>query len=298
MKKIVLTIIVAVATLVSVTNAFADQRVIAARTESAPVVDGKDDETAWEKAQTITTKDKIANIDMTLKAAYTDTHLFLLVQFPDPDESRTHKSWVWDKAEELYKVGNDREDACVFKWALDPEISDLSVHADKGYQADVWFWKACRTGAAGYADDKIQTLMSQPTEDSVGVTSISGNNMFLLREADSGEAAYKTHMPLDFEEEKVPRFVSSRPSGSRSDVKAKGRWKEGVWTVEFSRALKTPDHKDVQLDLTQSYVFGISRYEIAGRKPNPKLSQPLYGSGDTNEMLTLEFSDHLQGQQK
>jgi hypothetical protein len=45
----------------------------------------------------------------------------------------------------------------------------------------------------------------------------------------------------------------------------------------------------VQFDAEQSYLFGVSRYEIAGRKPNPALQQPLYGAGDITEHLRLIF---------
>lgn len=32
-----------------------------------------------------------------------------LVKFPDKDESRTHKSWVWDEEHDIYVVGNDEK---------------------------------------------------------------------------------------------------------------------------------------------------------------------------------------------
>ena len=76
--------------------------------------------------------------------------IFFLVVFPDPDESRRHKPWVWEKELKMYEMGPDREDVFIFKWNMDSEQKDLSVYADKSYTADIWFWKACRTDSTGF----------------------------------------------------------------------------------------------------------------------------------------------------
>ncbi len=94
-----------------------------------------------------------------------------------------------------------------------------------------------------------------------------------------------------YEGDIVGRFINRIPSGSRADIKAKGVWKDGEWTIEFGRALNTGNDDDIQFNIEKSYQFGISRHEIAGRKPNPNLSQALYGSGDISEMLILDFHE-------
>lgn len=262
---------------------------VAAKTETAPVIDGNDLDACWANAQAITTHDTVADIDITLKALHTDEHVFFLVSFPDPDESRTHKSWAWDKSMELYKMGPDREDGFVFKWNMESESVDLSLRADKPYRADTWFWKACRTDPAGFVDDKIQILSFLKVEKSLMLTSKSGATMYLLRQGDKGTAAFKTKMTSEYEGDMVNRFVYQQPTGSRADVKAKGIWENGRWTIEFARSLVTGHDDDVQFDLTGNYEFGVSRYEIKGGKPDKKVSQPLYECGDTNEIITLVF---------
>ena len=47
---------------------------------------------------------------------------------------------------------------------------------------------------------------------------------------------------------------------------------------------------DVQFDPRRSILFGVARYEIAGRRVNPKLDQPYYGAGEITQMLRLTFN--------
>jgi hypothetical protein len=72
-------------------------------------------------------------------------------------------------------------------------------------------------------------------------------------------------------------------------VRARGVWQNGRWTVELARKLVTGNQDDIQFAPGKKYLFGVSRYEIAGREPNAKLSEPLYGTGDVNEILWLAF---------
>jgi len=274
-----------------VSPGFSEQNLPAIHVAEPPVIDGLAIDAIWQKALEIRTHDKAADLTVSLKAVYTDTEIFLLVTFPDPDESRTHKSWIWDKGREIYTVGNDREDIFVVKWAMEPDTLDLSIYADNSYQADIWYWKACRTDGAGFADDKIHSFSQKENRDATKTVSRSGKTMYLLRTGDEGASAYIIDMRSDYGGEILPRFLISQPTGSRADVTAKGHWENGVWTIEFRRDLMTGNRDDVQFNTSQKYLFGISRYEIAGREANPKLSDPRYGTGDVNESLWLEFME-------
>ena len=97
-------------------------------------------------------------------------------------------------------------------------------------------------------------------------------------------------MPIDYKGDILPRFKHRNPEGSRADIRAKGRWKDRRWAIEFERNLTTGHKDDIQFDVSREYRFGISRYEIAGRYPNGKLSQPLYGCGDVSNNIILSFS--------
>jgi hypothetical protein len=95
---------------------------------------------------------------------------------------------------------------------------------------------------------------------------------------------------LDYQGDMVRRFTTRTPQSSRADIKAKGVWADGRWTIEFARALDTGAQDDVIFnDLHKQYGFGVSRYEIAGRPVEQDADQPLFGSGDITEALNLRF---------
>lgn len=274
----------------ALTTCYADQTVIAQKVDKAPVIDGTGNDPVWAQATEYTTYDEIAKINVTLKAIYTDTEIFFLVSFPDSDESNTHKTWTWDKATEMYKEGPEREDGFVFKWNMETNPVDLSVYADNPYTTDIWFWKACRTNPVGFADDKIDRLTTTETPKSLKLTTKSGKTMYLKRDPDSGSVAFEDTLYEEYKSDKMPRFTIKTPTGSCADIKAKGVWSGGKWTIEFARSLNTGNKDDIQFDTSKSYLFGVSRYEIGGKKePDPKVSQPLFNCGDVGEALTLTF---------
>ena len=267
----------------------AEQTLTAVKVKGSPRIDGVGDDSCWNQAQTLITHDNVADIDVSLKSVYSDTDIYFLVSYPDPDESRSHKPWIWNTTRKMYEMGPHREDTFVLKWAQNREISDLSVTADVPYTADLWFWKACRTDPAGYADDKLQILSTAWTKKAKKILTKSGKSMHLQRLGDKGKPAYKSEIKLDYDGDNVAQFKNLTPEGSRADIRAKGVWHEGRWTIEFARPLNTGHPDDVQFDQTKKYFFGASRFEIAGRPPDPKLTQPLYGSGDVSEALYLVF---------
>lgn len=267
----------------------AEQILTAVKIDGGPLIDGSGNDSFWDQAQALITHDNVADIDVSIKSVYNNKNIYFLVSYPDPDESRSHKPWIWSKNKEMYEMGPHREDTFVLKWATINETSDLSVQSDAPYTADLWFWKACRTDPAGYADDKIQILGAGWTKKSNEIITKAGNTMYLQRLADKGKPAYRSKIELDYQGDDIPQFEKQTPLGSRADIRAKGVWHNGNWTIEFARSLNTGQPDDVQFDCTKKYFFGASRFEIAGRKPNPKLTQPLYGSGDVSEALYLVF---------
>ncbi len=88
----------------------------------------------------------------------------------------------------------------------------------------------------------------------------------------------------------MARYENRIPIGSRADVKGKGVWHDGRWIIEIRRDLATNNSDDINFnDIDSTYKFGVSRYEIAGREPELGTSEPLFGSGEISELLTLKF---------
>jgi len=271
-------------------SCYALQTLVAKKVDQAPVIDGKSNDKVWNHTKAIVTHDNVAVIDITLKALYTTDKVFFLITYPDKNESVTHRSWEWNKKNEEYMQGRDREDTLVLKWNLEKKPVDLSVYADNFYTADIWYWKSNRTNPIGYADDKFHCLSKQKLKKSSEVRSKKGNIMYLQRIGDPGKSSYRSTLPIKYEGDVINRYKLHQPSLSRADIKAKGVWKAGKWIIEFSRNLQTNDKEhDIQLVPMQTYLFGVSRYEIAGRDPDDS-EQPMFGSGDVAEKLYFEFS--------
>ena len=174
---------------------YADLKLISLKVNNTPVIDGNGQDPIWAQAQEIITHDKVANLDISIKSIHTKEKLFFLIRFDDPDESNLHKPWHWNKRDEIYEIGPEREDGFVFKWAMEKTVSDLSLHADQPYTADIWFWKADRTNPVGYADDKIQRLSLTKMPKSMQLDSKTGTLIFLRRQGDRGRAAYQSNIP-------------------------------------------------------------------------------------------------------
>lgn len=288
MLKILMTITIAAAILVAGPTQAA-QELIAAKVDKVPTIDGVADEAIWSKAKVVVAHDPLAKIDVTIQAVYTNDSICFLVTFPDSTENRGHKTLVWVPEQERYRTGTDREDTFVFKWSDEPAEIDLSLSADAPYKADIWYWKAHRTDRAGFADDKSHVYSAIETPKSRPVISKRGRRFFLSRPGDEGKAAYQTIVHANYVGKTTGKFEVASPTGSRADIQAKGVWRDGMWTVEFHRKLATGHADDIQFDRNRRYQFGVSRFEIAGRRRNPKLDEPKFGAGEIAESLYLKF---------
>ena len=273
----------------------ADQSLIVPWTAESPIIDGVASEPVWSVASGLTTHDIVADIDLELKALHSGDGIYFLVRFADPDCSTTHRSWVWNNQLGEYEPGKDREDVFALKWSLSGDDADLSLSSVQPYTADVWFWKACRTNPLGYADDKLQRLGTQPTASGRKILDKAGGTKFLTRQSDAGTGAYRTRLVIVNEGAMIPRFELVEPTGSRADIRAKGVWSDGFWTIEFSRPMVTGHNDDVQFHPEGSYRFGVSRFEMAARPEDPAAGQPKYGSGEVSEIITLRFAAPGEG---
>ncbi len=271
-------------------NGLADQNLFAVRVEQLPLVDGIADDSVWQRASPIKTYDHLSNTEIELRAVYSTDGIAFLAQYLDTTETRQHKSLNWDAKDSLYKVGPQREDALIFKWGMDSLTSDLTLQSDTPYMADIWYWKSYRSDHAGYADDKYQVY----SEFKVGIKNKrligrNGASFYFSRHGDAGQSAYKSLSPSEYSGDNIAGYRLRTPMGSRADVRAKGRWHDNRWSIEFSRKLDTGHIDDVLLSPDKTYFFGVSRYEIAARKPNPAIDPPNYGAGEITERLQLRF---------
>ncbi|WP_243360768.1 ethylbenzene dehydrogenase-related protein [Fundidesulfovibrio terrae] len=284
-----LALLLALTALASPPQVQAGHRVLtASRTATPPDVNIPDDP-AWKAAQPVSVLDVVANIEVVLRGLHDGQNVYIQASFPCPKPSTQHRVQRWDAGRRAYVDGPEREDAIILKWSMVSHDTGLTLHEDAPYVADEWYWKAHRSDHAGYADDKIQIYSVNPQPYAKPMLSRSGKVFYLNRKGDEGQEAAETILYPGYAGERVPKFRLVTPDGSRADIRAKGVWKDGRWTVSFARKLVTGNADDVAFSLDGAYPFGVSRFEIAGREPEPGVDQPLFGCGDVGEILELRF---------
>ncbi len=159
--------------------------------------------------------------------------------------------------------------------------------ANPGERGDLWHWKSIRTGPVGQIDDQYldSTRYDKDKSPEAGRKSdpkTGGGYSDNINETKNGPKwAAKGNKPappywiLDSEKEavdaskykagdEVAGIVIAALTGDRGDISAKSSWSNGVWTLEFSRKLKTGGQYDVQFDdLSKSYAFGVAVFDDA-----------------------------------
>jgi hypothetical protein len=159
--------------------------------------------------------------------------------------------------------------------------------AKAGELGDIWHWKSIRTATVGqiddqYVDDTRYDAQKSPeagrksdpktgggysdnqTEDKKLPKWALPNNKpvppyWIL---DSEKVAFDTTKYTSGNE--VPGIIVAPLAGDRGDITSKSVWKDGKWTLEWSRKLQTGSQYDVQFSsLDKTYYFGVSTFDNA-----------------------------------
>ena len=258
-------------------------------TDTPPVINGVADDSAWEQTIGVSVEDASGEVTHNVMCSYDSANIYLVVDHLDSYANVEHKTQVWNKSEERYAQGPKREDTLTLKWGIDNATNDISISADTPYRADIWYWKAFRGNSTGFADDKFHIYSNEQIPRAKKLISKSGARYYLSRIGDKGQSTYKSRISTEFEGDETAAYEIRTPEGSRADVRAKGEWKNGFWTIEFARALKTFNTDDIQFEVNETYIFGISKYEISGGSLNESVEQPLYNTGDIVDTVELNF---------
>ena len=195
-------------------------------------------------------------------------------------------------------ISGDEDGFSIFwndKYANITSCSNLchqsSMSTEANQLLDIWRWGSLQTNAynlkdfdieefLGYADDKYLTENS--FHGDIGDSSFFPNsNEFLPAFMDyhnSGNTGFNPYFLHDslwvttitFAEgldwqgtNTLPGYVRHKPTESRDDVRAKGNYENGVWTLEIKRSINTDDEFDIQFnpDLETDIEFFISVFD-------------------------------------
>lgn len=155
-----------------------------------------------------------------------------------------------------------------------------------GQTIDMWHWKSVRSWPVGQIDDQYIDSVKDPKKNKNwgrhGDTKTGGgykNNKtkdgkmpaFMAKGGPTGDYWLMKSDAVPFvdtfkEGDRIPGIVVSTFEGPRGDITAKADWKDGVWTIELQRKLKTTgensDTQDIQFtDMGKSYTFGVAVFD-------------------------------------
>jgi hypothetical protein len=156
-----------------------------------------------------------------------------------------------------------------------------------GETIDMWHWKGVRTNVLGMFDDQFVDHIKDPKKNKNwgrhGDAKTGGGYYNNVNAAKNGPKFmnspysdeykyfvtpwYKADFVDTFKTgDIVPGIVLDPFTGHRADIKVKGAWQNGQWTLEVKRSLTTTGNKadiqDVQFsDTSKSYYFGLSVFD-------------------------------------
>lgn len=241
--------------------------------KTKPIIDGAGKDDAWKLAKPLNLE--VTGVwgpaigtsaKVTIKAVYTDSHIAFLVSWDDATrDDRMHKPWVWVAEKKTYEQGKEQEDAVALAFELNgPFTADMLSSVDAAW--DLWTWKATRSDPVGYALDKTHRYSTtQPAGKAKEYKSRTGTPIWIQRPDDAGTSTQTSlPAPTEYRADKMPAYLIGEPSGSAADVRAKGKWEQGRWTVEFMRKLDTGHADDTVFETKKTYAIAVAVQDRTG----------------------------------
>lgn len=248
-------------------------QLVAVRTTQALTLDGRADDREWRDAVPVTVtakgvmpKTRGTSTDVTLRAVYSDTHVYLLAVWSDPTrDDQGHRTWKWDAEKKVYVEDADREDMFAVAFEHTGQfVPDMLAGVEATW--DLWHWKAYRTNPRGFAMDKTHRYTNaQPTGAANKHAASDGRDTWIARPQDAGDTVeVQQAAPTEYKGDRVPRYLPGTPTGSAADVRAKGDWTNGKWTLELTRLLKSERPDDTSFDPSRTYRMAVSVHDRTG----------------------------------
>lgn len=201
---------------------------------------------------------------------YTEDSIFFLARWQDGTRDDQHKPWKWegDKKTGEYIAGKEAEDRLAFMFPVKGAFT-ANMLSDNEAVVDVWQWKAARTNPAGIIHDKshIYAKTAPKGTSSLHYTA-AGNEIYVSRPDDGGVSPYKSNKidPFIYQGDVVAQYIPFVPEDAdAADVKAKGVWQDGAWTVETGRKLNTGNlETDSVFDPAKGSEMAIAVFNSTG----------------------------------
>jgi hypothetical protein len=253
-------------------------------------------------------------IELKTKSVYTKDEIFFRFEWPDKDKSMNKKRWKFSGGKWTIVKGDEDRLGVVFEINRIDKFATkgcavlchnesknekewyYAVSSEKE-KADMWHWKAVRSHPVGYTEDGYVTFnatkepekgrkrdagsgtkaKSNRTKDKSGPAymqdpsksaSITGTLLVSQAVEIKDSAGFK-------DGDEIPGYMLNTPwKDSFADVKAKGGWQNGKWTIMMSRKLETGYDDDVQFNTRKKYPFALAVFDNA-HEHNSYNSEPL-----------------------
>ena len=203
------------------------------------------------------------NPDPKIRAGVFDKTLYMSVTWKDEKPDELYRPW--QNMGKHWRRGRKKDDMFAARFELNGELAACML-SGQTYSVDVWRWSAGRSNVEGYADDMTHKFSTEFQEKSAVYTH-DGKSIYISTNIDQGTRGWSfTRKPKTTEGDIKTGITYRTPSGSLADVKAKGIWKDGQWTLELSRPLKTSDVDDAVfyagLKINAQFAFFNAGYRL------------------------------------
>lgn len=235
----------------------------------APTLDG--DASDWAGVSPINvplrqTKEggKSAVAAVEVRAGVHGDEVFLLLRWKDSTEDRQHKPFVWSDAESKYVSSGRAEDRLALQFAMSGQYTTDWLSGNT-FTADMWHWKAHRSNELGLVHDKMTIVGKEPVKKAYEAKARDGSTVYIRRPGDAGGKLYKSKRYITKDQQEMPKYILNPDvSGSVADIKAKGVWKDGMWTLEIRRKLDTGHPDDVVFTPGEKVAAGFAVFDRTG----------------------------------
>jgi hypothetical protein len=252
---------------------FGPMRLRAPAVKTAPVIDGKGSDAAWKNVRPLTVKlkreGKGSHIPKaTIKAVHSGDKLYILAQWKDKSQDTDYRPYKWDDKANKHVVTEKMDDGFAVAIYKGKATDDSCMLTGKSHEVDLWVWRAFLSGISGMASDQSIVTSRERMRKSTPHLAKNGKGQVWVRNLpDKGKLGWQYVVPLpDAPHESIPSYKACKPSGSAADVSARGSWDKGVWTVEFSRALKTGNPDDADIPAKGQVMVSFAAYDKADRE--------------------------------
>lgn len=254
----------------------------ASKTTATITIDGSASETAWSNAGSLTLANYGATYDVTVKALYDTTYIYVYATWTDGTVNETRKGWVYDGTNWTNVGGNEDRISFAFTNMSNAMACghDPSTGTAGEVLFDIWHWKATRTAPDGWADDKYwsydatqarhdggrfsdaktsggykdNSVVAQAANATEITTKLGNTTTVSAFNATEGDRPYWMNNGTEIDwvggvnsttiGDSIVGYTTTKPGGSRGDVGAEATHDGSAWHVEFKRKLDTGNSAD------------------------------------------------------